>query len=147
MDKVRQDIIDIARSCLNTPFRHQGRIKGQSLDCVGLVRVCAVESGLYDKSEDFKSYKPQPNPDFMKEVLDKYFIPVPLDEVLPGDILWLMDHEIPMHLAIYTDKNTIIHAMYRPKSKRYGGGKVVEHDLSPPFSGSVLSAYRFKGID
>ena len=36
------DIIAIARACLGTPFRHQGRIPGVALDCAGLVVAVAA---------------------------------------------------------------------------------------------------------
>ena len=31
------DIVNAARECVGTPFRHQGRVLGVGLDCAGLV--------------------------------------------------------------------------------------------------------------
>jgi cell wall-associated NlpC family hydrolase len=38
-------IVAEAETWLNTPFRHQGRLKGQGVDCVGFISEVAREAG------------------------------------------------------------------------------------------------------
>lgn len=46
-------VIAAARGWLDTPFHHQGRLKGVGVDCIGLVVGVARELGvgIYDEAE------------------------------------------------------------------------------------------------
>jgi len=131
-----QDIIDSARECIGTPFSHQGRQPGVGMDCIGLIRYPAVKFGI---TTDDYPYGRQPDPKFMKDILDKYLIKV--KDLKPADVLWIQFQGDPMHLAIYTEKNTIIHAMAN------GPGKVTEHGFRPPWPKRVVQIYRYPGVE
>jgi len=134
----RAAIIAAARACLDTPFRHQGRLPGQGLDCIGLVRWPAVACGL--TREDFRAYGRQPRPEAMHRQLCRYFDPVPLGEARPGDILWLAVGDAPQHLAILTEVGTLIHALAD------GPGRVVEHGYRHPWPGRLRGVFRYRGL-
>jgi hypothetical protein len=42
---IADNVIEAARECLGTPFRHQGRIVGEALDCAGVAVHVAERLG------------------------------------------------------------------------------------------------------
>jgi len=135
---MREKIIILARSCVGTKFRHQGRIPGRGLDCVGLIRYPAVTVGLYGEEADEFGYSSEPNPDAMENALLRWLDRISVKDILPADILWLKSPQ-PQHLAVYTGE-TIIHSDARR-------GKVIEHGYRDPFPRLVVGAWRYRGID
>ena len=47
----RNHLIDVARSWLNTPYHHAGRIKGVGVDCGTLLSEVSMETGLVERVE------------------------------------------------------------------------------------------------
>lgn len=136
--KIREQIIEAARECIDTPFRHQGRNPKQGLDCVGLVRYPGVKLGLYAEDVDVRNYGPYPQPEMMHKLLMQFFLPIEPEDKQPGDIVW-MNAPDPQHLAIYTGP-TIIHACQQ------GYMRVVEHGFRSPFPGRVVQWFRYRGV-
>lgn len=132
----REQLISEARSWLGTPFHHQGRVKGAGVDCVGvLVKTLSIFNLL---TVDNTNYSRNPNGDYLIRMCELYFNPIPMDEILPGDILVFAWGKEPQHLALYTDIG-ILHAHVRVK-------KVVEHIYDDPWKKRTVAAYRIKGI-
>lgn len=137
----RAQVIQAARECLGTPFRHQGRKPGIGLDCVGLVRWPAVVLGLVPPTADYLTYARSPDPYVMREQLTKYAREIPPNEARPGDILWLRIYRDPTHLAILTFDHTIIHAVSD------GPRCVVEHGFRAPWPSRVVAAFQYPGLE
>lgn len=139
------DIIAAARSELDTPFRHQGRIPGKALDCAGLVvRVAYKIEAPY---LDYAGYARHPSDGLLESALDAQpgLERVALAAMQPGDVLLMRFAGDPQHLAIYAGFNdqsqseTIIHAEIKAR-------KVCEHRLSDEWRGYIVRVYRFRGV-
>lgn len=136
-------IIAAARSEIDTPFRHQGRIPGKALDCAGLVvRVAFLIDAPY---LDYSGYARHPSDGLLESALDSQpgLDRVALADMQQGDVLLMQFAADPQHLAIYAgfseaaQSETIIHAEIRAR-------KVCEHRLSDDWRGCIVRVYRFK---
>lgn len=114
---MKDRIVAIAREYDQTPYIHQGRVKGVGIDCIGLVICVCKELGLIDF--DYFDYDRTPDSSQLMELLEKHCTPTIDPE--PGDILVFRIKREPQHVGIMTDLG-IIHAYQ-------GAGKVVEHSL------------------
>jgi len=132
------DVITAARSCLGTPFHHQGRIKGVALDCAGL--VLSVAHDLNVEYFDVQGYGRDPFQGLLKTALDGQpgLIAVSRDDMQPGDLLLMRFGRDPQHLAIYTGQ-TIIHSYEAV-------GIACEHDLDDTWRRRIVAVYRFRGL-
>lgn len=140
MDPITQsDIIAAARQCLETPFRHQGRMLSFGLDCAGVViHVCRT---LGIDAVDAVGYGRTPHDNQLQTTLDAQPVLVRVPDIAdrqPGDLLLMRFATDPQHLAIFAG-STIIHA-------HEASGKVVEHGLSPVWASRIVAAYRFRGV-
>lgn len=135
------DVVAEARTWIDTPFVHQGWMKGAACDCIGLVKGVGVALGLFDydenseKAQRYAAYSTLPNPRKMREGLAEFFVPIPVAEALPADILYIAWAKEPQHVALVTDHG-IIHSYLHM-------GKVVEHALDKEWSNRVTGAYRY----
>lgn len=116
----RLAVIAEAREWMDTPYHHQAGIKGVGCDCVGLVTGVGVNCGIidFDRNSEawnkYKAYSMMPDPILMRQGLTDFLTQIKRDEALPGDIIWFRTDGVPHHLAILTDRGTVIHA-HRPK--------------------------------
>lgn len=110
------DVLAAARSCLGAPFRYQGRNPTTGLDCLGVVALTAIRSGLM--TGDYTSYKMIPTGTHAKDVADATLnkvwenpnwpadratsCNVPPEELKPGRIavFWYVSHAEPQHFAV-----------------------------------------------
>lgn len=127
-------IIEYARECVGTKFRHQGRICGRSLDCAGVVIHVAIKLGL--SVNDVKAYGRNPCNGLLESSLENQTCIKEVEEMLPGDILLMRFNQEPQHLAILTGKDTIIHGYSNV-------GMVCEHRFSSVWKSRVVKIYRF----
>lgn len=134
------DIVAEARSWLDTPFRHQGRVRGVGVDCAGVVVQVGQALGLVEY--DTTNYGRQPVPSRMGEILDRYLVRILLQDVQPGDIYWMRFGD-PMHVAIASTledgRAGIIHAYSHI-------GRCVEHGLDVKWRRRIVRAYRYPGV-
>jgi cell wall-associated NlpC family hydrolase len=123
-----------ARSYLGTPFKHQGRSKN-GMDCIGIIIVPLNDIGFFNYEN--KNYRKYGLGGEIIEVLSKhcYEVKKPF-KYQAGDIL-LFSKGSSQHLAIYTDKDTIIHA-------HNFVGKVVEHSLTKDWEQNISKVFRYK---
>jgi cell wall-associated NlpC family hydrolase len=135
---MQDKIIEYARECLDTPYLHQGRIKGIGLDCVGIVVYIAGKLG-YSTSEDV-NYRQEPSSGQIESAADRqyYLDRIYDDNMKPSDILMMRFEKDPQHVAIFTGEN-IIHSYSTV-------GKVVEHRLDHRWKNRIVRVYRFKDI-
>ena len=125
-----------ARRWIGTPFRHQGRIRGEGVDCVGLIVGVAHELGV--SRHDNRNYAPLPDCRLLVAELDAHMDRVPPDAASEGDVLVIAWDREPIHTAIYTGR-TVIHALETI-------GRVAEHRLLDAWRLRVAGAYRYRGV-
>lgn len=149
MSARRSDVVAAARSYLNTPFHHQGRVKGTGVDCIGMIVGAARECGI--EIHDRTDYPRQPVPSDLLRGFRDNFVPLASLEFLPADLLvfWIIDPatlppeklaETPQHVALATDRG-VIH------SWNGGARKVVEHGLTQGWRTRLHSVWRLRGIE
>lgn len=137
-----QEIIAAARDCLGTPFRHQGRLLGEALDCAG-VAVHVARSVGHEVIE-VTGYGRTPANGQLQAVLDAQPCLRLVDshpcgaKAQPGDLLLMRFASEPQHVAILAE-GSIIHAYE-------DAGKCVEHRLSAVWAARIVRVYRFVGL-
>lgn len=140
--------LEIARTWIGTPYKHQARLKGAGCDCIGLVIGVWIE--LYGKVPDgFKippytaSWAEETKRELMVEIGINYLIPIPLTEMLPGDVVMyrMLREGVTKHAGILSEMgddgwpNKIIHA-YAPHA-------VMESPAINSRNASLTHAFRF----
>lgn len=124
-------IIDCARSYLNTPFRHRGRNRA-GIDCAGLVICTLTDLGLMPNEYLEQLYSRVPKLGLVPSTLDRFFSKVSAIEA--GDLIVFSFLNNPCHVGFFTG-DTIIHA-YEER------GKVIEDDYLLKWERRFNSAYR-----
>ncbi len=127
------EIISEARTWVGTPFHHQGRVKGVGVDCAGV--IVGVARDLDILNHTFIGYGREPSNGKLGKELEKYCDRI--KEKAPGCILLMRFKTEPQHLAIYTDRNTIIHAYQNI-------GRCIEHTLDEKWKRRVVSCWSYK---
>lgn len=137
----RREIIDAARSCLDTPFHHQARVPGVGLDCIGLIVHAANCAGAV--AHDFVRYSRCPSPKVLIRELSKSVEWIPIEMATPGAglLIWIVKPWIPQHVAILTEDSKMIHTW--DESLKDGGGRVVEHNYDDYWRERSLMAFEF----
>lgn len=133
-----EQIVDIARACMDTPFRHQGRIPGVGLDCAGLCIVALRGAGV--EVRDVRGYGRVPVDGRLKQAIDAQpgLVSIPVAEAGAGDVVLIRIGVEPSHVGILTGGGYIIHAYERI-------GRVVEHRLDNALGLHVVAAWRARG--
>lgn len=143
MSFTRQQVIEVARSWLGVPYRHQGRTKSY-VDCIGL--IVGIGADLGETIEAPLDYTNSPSGQMLMERSRVQFREVTdRKEPVPGDImaLWGWNRHEPQHFAIcshFGSRPTMIHAF----SKR---GQVVEHGIDPFWEKRLMALFTFKGME
>lgn len=124
-----------AIACVGTRFRHQGRVPGVGLDCLGLV----VHS-VHGEQHDRRDYPHVPDTVALQAALDALFdrLDVNSAEDAPaGAVLAFAfgSHRRVRHLGIRTDVG-MVHAI-RPTG-------VVETPIVEPWTSRFAGAYRWR---
>ena len=147
----RAEVIVCARSYLATPFRHQGRMKGVALDCVGLILCVAEDLGLLDKvgvpllRTDYHAYGPEPKGRFVHDTCVARLNRKSALDIRPGDVLTLRIPTDPCHTALVGEIPgqglSMIHC--------YAGGKAVtiEHRLDENWHRRIVGVFSFPEVE
>ena len=143
---IKKDIIDEARTWLETPYGHLGREKGLRVDCIGVPVGVAETLELKDKAffeaiaKKYSGYDRIPAGLSFYNALKSFLPEVPPYRAEPSDVLllqaWGYD---PSHAAILTDVNTIIHASIETK-------KCVEHVYDEYWRTRTIAAFRLRDL-
>ncbi len=144
-EEKRKAIVAVAQSALGTRWRHQGRIIGHSLDCVGLIVVVGQKVGLLTPDQDELHYRRVPDGRQLHQLICQYAVRKPWREHKPGDFVELrMDQGVmPCHLGILMEEEgelQIIHASVRRK-------KVVKHVFDDDMRHTVVALFSYPGLD
>lgn len=136
-------IVDKAREYLNTPFHHQGRVKGVGVDCVGLVICVGKELGYASSDFNYTGYSRMPDGRVLSEQLGMHLKLIEREEMQPGDVVCVAFDIYPQHVGIIGDYRhgglSIIHAAGKHK-------KVIETRLMFSEAMRFVAAYRFPSI-
>ena len=137
----RNEAVELARSWLGVPWRHQGRTR-QGIDCAGLVVLVGEALGLL--SYDTTNYQRRSHSQYFMKAFRENMQEKRLVDAKPGDVLLFRDSAYPCHSAIVAErgsKPTIIHA-YAPRHK------VVEDLLDQgDWLDRRVSCFEFIGIE
>lgn len=135
--------VAIARSYLDTPFRHQGRLPGVGIDCVGVFICLAREMRWVAEDFDITGYRRVPDGHTLVHHLHDHFDEIPKEAMRPGDFLCVAFDKHPHHVGVVADYPHgglgMIHASSR-------SGKVVEHRLVFSNEMRFVAAFRKGGI-
>lgn len=136
---MRQQIVDIAREWIGTPYHHQESLKGRGCDCLGLLRGVWRELYGEDNPEPMPNYSPSwgdhRRDDPLLAVAEKYFERV--REPDTGDLLLfrMRPGMAVKHCSIMTDRGHIIHS--------YSGHQVREDDFSEWWQKRLIGVFQF----
>lgn len=135
----RQEIVDAARQHLGTRWRHQARVPGVALDCLGLIVVTARDLGLL--VEDTVNYSRRPNSRLLWKEVSRQLARVEGDEIKAGSVLLMhfSKDQNPYHFAFATSDSRMIHGYAKAR-------KVVEHDIED-WLPSITAVFDFPGIE
>jgi len=142
------EIVGYARECINTPFRHQGRLCGYGrfladgktyaggLDCAGVIIHCAKRLGI--EHVDMQGYGRLPFKDLLQEFLNSQpnLLLVPKPEMVAGDVILMRIKAAPGHLGIYAGNGYMIHAYDDV-------GRTVEQRIDDAWLKKITAVYRF----
>ncbi|PRY26222.1 NlpC/P60 family putative phage cell wall peptidase [Aliiruegeria haliotis] len=139
-----EEVVEIARSWIGTPYRHQASCKGAGTDCLGLVRgvwrglkgnePCAVPAYSADWSEASRT-------ETLWQAARNHLVTIPLDrEFGPGEVLLfrMRKGSVAKHLGISARRDggpSFIHA--------YSGHAVLETALSAPWGSRIVGRFAF----
>lgn len=134
----REDIVRAARAYIGTPFVHGARMRGQGIDCVGLLECVSWDLGMAHAA--VPAYQRSPDPALFRRLLSERMDQIPIVKARDGDVVSLRWH-VEQHVAILASmpdgRRTLIHAYSHV-------GKCVEHGYVPPWTQRVCAAWRFK---
>lgn len=138
---LRQQVLQIARQWLDTPYQHQASVRGVGCDCLGLIR--GIWRALYGSEPEIApNYTPNWAEDRGVETLliaaRRWLIPT--DAARPGDVLlFRMQAGSPCkHIGVLSADDRLIHA--------YWGRAVVESWLEPFWARRVAHAFSFPDL-
>lgn len=138
---IAEQVLAVAESALDTPFKHQGRIAGLALDCAGLfVHICQT---LDLPHSDAKGYPRNPYDGQLEKQLGEQAClrEIPVSEAATGDVLAMRISTAPQHIAIhagYIDGHPyVIHASEE-------SGKTCKHRMDSLWQARVMRVYRFE---
>jgi cell wall-associated NlpC family hydrolase len=138
------DLIAFARTLIGTPYGHQGRVAGLSLDCAGVPVAIAKHFGI--PLTDYTRYGRTPVPAEMKAALDAHLERIPTKDMQPGDVVWMRIEKEPQHLGIVADYChgglSLIHG-----TNGSGINKVVEHRIDEFWRSRIVAAWRYPGVE
>lgn len=135
---VNQQVLEIARSWIGTPYQHQASCRGAGTDCLGLLR--GIWRELYGTEPEIvppytMDWSEIGDSETLLDACARHLLPVA--EALAGDVLVLRmrDGAVAKHLAIRSGHKTIIHA--------YSGHGVVHSTFDRTWSLKVAGIFRF----
>ena len=135
----RAVISSTVKTYIGTRYKHQGRLKGIGLDCLGVVVELMKELGIYE-SGDVSNYSNIPDGRELYEACKKWLVEKNINEMKEGDVLLMRFDEEPQHLAVLVDNNEMVHSYLMAR-------KVVKHRLDETWKNRVIAVFEFKEIE
>jgi cell wall-associated NlpC family hydrolase len=124
-------IVDTAKSYLDTPFRHRGRNRA-GIDCAGLIICVFNDLGIMPEGYLEQLYSNVPKPGLVEDTLYRFFKTT--DNPKASDIMVFNFLNNPCHVGFYTG-DTVIHA-YQER------GKVIEDEFKGKWEKRLNNCYR-----
>ena len=140
----RAEVIAIARSWRDTPWRHQGRLKGVGVDCVGFVAEVGREAGIFAVQEA-ANYKRRPDGKTLRAKMDEYLTPIDKRDLQPADVVLIAFGGVETHIGLIGDyaaapgELSLIHAYLQLH-------RVVEHRYDVSWRSRTVAAYAIPGL-
>lgn len=144
----RAEIVSIARSYVDTPFGHLGRVPGRVLDCLGLIICTARAAGIVPGDFDILDYSALPDGHSLLARCEEspYLRRVRRWEAQIGTLLVVAIDKDPQHFGLIGDYrnggHSIIHASNGAHPPR-----VLEHRLMFSRMMRYVAAFEFRGVD
>lgn len=142
----RVTIVERARAWIDTPYLHQGRMRGVGVDCLGLLIGVAREQGLVAPDFDVNGYARLPDGHQMIDLCSRYMRRIENDAMRPGDVVTVAYDGRPQHIGIIGDYRhgglSMIHAAQLARPPR-----VIEHRLLFHSGMRFTAAFAFPGVD
>lgn len=139
---INSKVLEIAHTWIETPYRHQGSVKGSGCDCIGLISGIWRELfGNYPEGFKMPAYTPywaeESGKSLMVKIGRKYLIEVAIRDKVPGDVLMyrMLRRGQTKHAGIYIGDNKLIHA--------YEGHTVMEANLITNIGSALTYVFRF----
>lgn len=139
----REQIKDKFLEYVNTPYRHQGRLKGVGVDCIGLIVCVANELNLFDLKNDSTNYRMIPDGKFLMLKARENLEQIQINEIETGDILVMTFDKEPQHFAFYYKQNEeefIVHSYSQIK-------KVLIQRYDDRWKEKTNFAFKFKELN
>lgn len=133
----KTEIVQEAKTWIGTPFKHQGRVKGLGVDCVGLIIGIAHAFHLTDF--DYAAYSHAPDGITMQKLLNQHLHAIPIHTAKAGDIVLMRFDAQPQHVGILSDYG-LIHAYAQVR-------RCVEHRLDAVWRARRVCAYAYPGVE
>jgi NlpC/P60 family putative phage cell wall peptidase len=133
----REQVVAEARSWLGTPYRHQGRTKGLSVDCAGLVIGVCRALGL--EAEDMEGYSSRPD-GTLKAILYRQTEPVPIGGQQAGDVVLFHWNNEPVHVGLLTGPAAVIHSFATNR-------RVCEHAIDAQWRRKIVAYRKLRGVE
>lgn len=139
----RQAIIDIARSHVGTPWRHQGRDWDTGVDCVGMPVLIGIERGYFSEDMRVADYPRRPNQTLIS-LFDFYLERVTPMDLQPADLLVFADSGTPCHCGFLFEQNGVPHIVHAHAHDR----QIIEEPLSRAvqYLNKPVFRYKYKGL-
>lgn len=136
-----QALIDAARALVGTRYRHQGREAASGVDCIGFVGLAMRNAGgdlATAFGGDVVNYSRNANPQFFNIVARHA---TRIDAPVPGGLVLFKwkGPQWPQHGALYTERNSIIHALLIRR-------QVVEHGYVGKWCELAHSFWKLPGV-
>lgn len=138
----RQELVNVAKQWLGTPFEHQGRSRA-GIDCAGYLYMLALENNLETNDyQDIITYGRDPDRT-MELILDKHLIKQSINQIKLGSILFFAFGRRGQHLGIVTDtKQQLFCHAFEPEKK------VIETRLDKRWKDRFLrGVYDYYGLE
>lgn len=100
----RLDVVAAARTWVDTPYEHQGRVRGVGVDCIGVPLCVARDLGLVSRSFDVTGYPPTPDGGLLITGARKHMrlLQVGPGGLKPGMVVCCAFGDLPQHFGIVT---------------------------------------------
>jgi uncharacterized protein YfaT (DUF1175 family) len=102
---------------------------------IGVANTLNIFNGLFT----FHNYNRLPHDNLLMQECERHLVRKPINEALPGDVLAFRMQAEPQHLAILSEKQTIIHAYVQAKS-------VVENSFSSDWQSKLVAVFSYPGV-
>ena len=144
----KEELIKSLLTFIDTPYKHQGRLKGVGIDCAGLIVEVIKEVGL-DASFDLKGYDRIPDGQTLSKLCHTYGT---IKEIKnnnyffdDGDVLLFNFLGNPQHLGFYYKLNNLDYFIHA-----YGEAsinKVIIQRLDTKWKQRLNGVFKIKGVE